>query len=157
MTAPNLPQDSRKSTAARWGARGAVLAVLLWNLSAALPFILAPEAYASAFELSGTVGAVLTRSIGVLFVMWVIPYFPVLRDPERYRMFLMVIIIQQLIGLGAETWMAFTLPAGHAALLATGRRFIAFDAAGMVLLTVAWMLTHHAAPDVAKDKSAADA
>lgn len=134
-----------------------MLAVLLWNLSAALPFILTPEAYAGAFELSGTVGAVLTRSIGVLFVMWVIPYFPVLRDPERYRVCLTVILVQQFVGLAAETWMAVTLPAGHATLLATGRRFITFDAAGMVLLLAAWMLTHHGAPDAARDKSAADA
>ncbi len=153
MTAPNLPQASRKSTAARWGARGAVLTVLLWNLSAALPFILAPATYAGAFELSGTVGAVLTRSIGVLFVMWIIPYFPALRDPERYRVCLTVILVQQLIGLIAETWMVLTLPPAHGALLATGKRFIAFDTAGLVLLAGAWSLTRPVPKKTAKDPS----
>ena len=153
MTAQNLPQASRKSTTARWGVRGAVLTVLLWNLSAALPFILAPEIYSGAFELSGIVGAVLTRSIGVLFIMWVIPYFPVLRDPERYRVCLVIILVQQLIGFTAETWMALTLPSGHGALLATGKRFFAFDAAGMVLLAGAWLLTRPVPKKTTKDQS----
>jgi len=156
MTAPNLPQPGWKSTRTRWLARGVILAVLLWNLSAALPFIAYPEAYAGAFELSGTVGAVLTRSIGVLFLMWVIPYLPAVLDPVRYRVCLAVILVQQGIGLTAESWMALTLPAGHASLRATGLRFIAFDAAGLVLLTAAWWLTRPAARDGARDRSAAE-
>lgn len=128
-----------------WIARGAILAVLLWNLSAALPFVAKPQIYAGAFELSGTVGAVITRSIGVLFLMWLIPYIPAIHQPVHCRACLGVIIVQQLIGLGSEVWMALTLPAGHSALLATGLRFIAFDAAGLLLLCGAWLLTRRAA------------
>lgn len=147
MTAHNLPQPSRKSTRALWGARGAILAVLLWNLSAAIPFIVTPATYASAFELAGTVGAVLTRSIGILFLMWVVPYIPALLDPARYRVCLTVILVQQIIGLAGETWMALTLPPGHAVLLATGTRFIIFDGAGLLLLAAAWQLARRRAND----------
>lgn len=122
-----------------------MLAVLLWNLSAALPFIAKPGIYAWAFELSGTVGAVITRSIGVLLLMWVIPYIPAIHQPVHCRACLGIIIVQQIIGLGGEIWMALTLPAGHPALLGTGLRFIAFDAAGLLLLCSAWLLTRHAA------------
>ncbi len=152
MPAQNLPQHSRKSTHAVWIARAAILTVLLWNLSAALPFIARPEAYAGAFELSGAHGSVLTRSIGVLFFMWIVPYIPALYDPVRCRVCLAVMLIQQVIGLGAETWMALTLPAGHAGLLATGMRFIAFDAAGLLLLGSAWALTRAIAPDAVRGK-----
>ncbi len=124
----------------KWLIRGAVLLVLLWNLSAALPFIACPAAYAGAFELSGTVGAVLTRSIGILFLMWVVPYVPALVEPARYRVCLTVIVVQQLIGLAGEGWMWLTLPPEHVALRATGARFIAFDAAGLLLLAGAWLL-----------------
>lgn len=88
--------------------------------------------------------------------MWVIPYLPAVLDPVRYRVCLAVILVQQGIGLVAESWMALTLPAGHASLRATGLRFIAFDAAGLVLLTAAWRLTRPAARDGAKDRSAAE-
>lgn len=141
MIAYNLPQPKRKSTRAIWFARGAIAAVLLWNLSAAVPFVIAPAAYAGAFELSGNVGAVLTRSIGILFLMWCVPYLPALWSPVRHRICLTVILVQQLIGLVGELWMALTLPPEHVILLTTGRRFIAFDAAGLLLLALAWHLS----------------
>ena len=54
-----------------------------------------------------------------------------------------VILAQQAIGLAGETWMWATLPPGHAALRATGLRFIAFDGAGLVGMGLAfWLLGH---------------
>ena len=46
------------------------------------------------------------------------------------------------IGLAGEAWMLATLPPGHDALRATGWRFVAFDAAGLVLLAAAcaWVM-----------------
>ncbi len=52
-----------------WIARGAILVVLLWNLSAAVPFVVHPAAYRGAFEVEGVVGEVIVRSVGLLFLM----------------------------------------------------------------------------------------
>ncbi len=156
MTATNLPQPGAKSRIWRLGnardriardriARVLILAVLLSNLSAAIPFILQPETYAGSFELGGVAGAIITRSFGILFLMWVTPYAPALWHPRRYRICLNVALAQQCIGLVGELWMWLALPAGgHAALHATGLRFIVFDTAGLVLLAAAWLLTRRA-------------
>ncbi len=133
-----------KVTGIAWRSRLARLtvgAVLLSNLSAALPFLFNPRPFVPAFELEGWVGELLVRSIGLLFLMWVIPYLPVLLDPLRYRCCLIVIITQQIIGLAGESWFWKMAPAGHTALQAVGGRFILFDSAGLFLLLIAlWSL-----------------
>lgn len=139
--AARVSQPGAKSI---WAVRGLILPVFLWNLSAAVPFVVTPGRYTWGFEVSGTVGELLVRSIGILFLMWVVPYVPALIAPQRHRVCLAVTVIQQGMGLAGESWMALTLPAGHAALWATGTRFIAFDAAGLVLLVAAWALARKA-------------
>jgi len=128
------------SSRALWWARGAVLLVWLSNLSAAVPYILWPERYLWAFEVQGVAGEVLVRSIGLLFVMWVVPYVPVILHPLRHRSCHTVIIIQQLLGLAGESWILATLPPGHPALRNTGGRFVLFDLVGLLLLLVPWLL-----------------
>jgi len=120
--------------------RALIAPVFLWNLSAALPFVFDPAPYVPAFELSGVPGAVMVRSLGLLFLMWNVPYLPALLAPRRWRVCVTVILIQQALGLAGEVWMALTLPAGHATLLSTGLRFIAFDSAGLLLLSLAQAL-----------------
>lgn len=137
MAAGRLPQRPVLSSARRWLIRALIAPVLAWNLSAAVPFMLAPATYAPAFELQGVPGAVMVRGMGILFLMWNVPHTAALLDPWRYRICVTVAVVQQLIGLLGEISMALTLPPGHAALLDTGLRFIAFDSAGLVLLAVA--------------------
>lgn len=139
MSRQKIAQPQAKSTAA-WIIRLLVALVLAVNLSAAVPFVLRPARYAPGFELAGVAGEVLVRSIGLLFVMWVVPYLPAIWNPARHRVCLPVIVAQQLIGLTGELWMWWALPAGHAALRATGQRFILFDAVGLVLLSAAWWI-----------------
>ncbi len=139
MSRQKIAQPQAKSTAA-WIVRLLVGLVLAANLSAAVPFVLHPTRYAAGFELEGVVGDVLVRSIGLLFVMWIVPYLPAIWNPARYRICLPIIVVQQLVGLTGELWMWWALPAGHAALRATGQRFILFDAAGLLLLGAAWWL-----------------
>jgi hypothetical protein len=115
--------------------------VLASNLSAAVPMVLWPDRYTGGFEVAGTPGLVLVRSIGLLFLMWVVPYVPAILHPQRYRICLMVILAQQCIGLLGESLMAVVLPAGHPALWATGTRYIIFDTAGLFLLGAAWYLS----------------
>jgi len=130
-----------------WLARLVVGTVFFLNVTCALAFIARPERYTPGFEVGGTPGRTLVRGIGFLFLMWNATYPPVLARPDRHRTLFMVILIQQAIGLGGETWMWATLPAGHAALQATGLRFIAFDGAGLVAMgLVFWCLKTPAWP-----------
>lgn len=119
-----------------WIARAAVAAVCAWNLSAAVPFALVPARYAAGFEASGVGGEALVRGMGILFLMWQVPFLPVIWDPRRHGACFGAIIAMQAVGLAGEVWMMSGLPSGHLALRATGMRFIAFDAAGLALLAL---------------------
>jgi hypothetical protein len=123
-----------------WAARGALAVVLIWNLQAALAFILAPDAHAPGFEVSGVPGRAVVQGFGVLFLMWNVPYAAALIQPVRQIVPFACAVVAQFIGLAGETWMLATLPPGHAALRATGLRFIAFDGAGLVLLAIVFAL-----------------
>jgi hypothetical protein len=114
--------------------------VLIWNLQAALAFILAPDAHAPGFEVSGVPGRVVVQGFGVLFLMWNVPYAAALVQPVRQIVPFGCAVVAQFIGLAGETWMLATLPPGHDALRATGLRFIAFDGAGLVLLAIVFAL-----------------
>ena len=127
----------------RWLARAALLAVLMANMTAALPFVLRPADYAAGFELSGVPGEAAVRGIGVLFLMWAVPFIPALIHPVRYRVAFTCVLVMQVIGLAGEALMLAGLPAGHAALRATGLRFIAFDGAGLLVLLAGYGLTFH--------------
>ena len=124
-----------------WLARAVVGLVFFFNVTCAIPFIVWPDRYAPSFEVSGVPGQALVRGMGILFLMWNATYPPVLVRPEHNRTLFLVILAQQAIGLAGETWMWVALPAGHAALRATGLRFIAFDGAGLVGMgLIYWLL-----------------
>jgi len=131
--------------AAIWSARLALIVVFFFNISCALAFIARPLAYAPGFEVSGVAGEALIRGIGILFLMWNVTYPLAIWNPWRYRWLLLIVVVQQAIGLAGETWMLLTLPPGHPSLAATGWRFVAFDGGGLVamLLTSAMMLMAH--------------
>jgi hypothetical protein len=125
-----------------WLARTALAVVLVLNLSAALPYLIQPARYLPGFELEGAVGEALVRGLGVLFLMWNATYPPVIAAPDRHKTLFAVVLAQQLIGIVGEVWIAVTLPAGHAALRATGLRFLLFDGAGLAAMTTAFILLH---------------
>jgi hypothetical protein len=124
-----------------WVSRLLIALVTLWNVQVAVVFIASPGAYVHAFELSGAAGDAAVRGMGILFLMWNVPYVFAAVNPVRYRLALICAIIMQFIGLIGETYILSTLPAGHTALSASILRFIAFDATGLVLLSIAWLLT----------------
>lgn len=126
-------------------ARMALGLVLAANLSAAIPYVLDPAAYASAFELGGAPGAAMVRGLGILFLMWNVTYLPVIVDPVRQRTVFGIVLAQQVIGLAGESWILASLPPGHAVLAASGLRFLAFDTAGLMLLLAAFLGTRQPA------------
>lgn len=128
------------SDARRWIARLLIGLVFAWNVQAALAFLILPSSFAWAYELSGVAGEAAMRGVGVLFLMWNVPYVPALWHPVRYRLALVLAWTMQLVGLAGESLILISLPSGHATLGYSVLRFIIFDGAGLALLGLAWWL-----------------
>lgn len=121
--------------------RLAYLVVFCWNVVCALQFVLDPESYVAGFELSGVEGRVAVQGLGVAFLMWNATYPAVIASPRRFRSLSVVVVVQQAIGLVGESWIMASLPAGHAALVASIQRFIVFDTVGLAIMlaTLIWL------------------
>ena len=124
-----------------WITRLLVLAVFAVNVYCALAFIIFPEKYLFAYELTGTAGAAAIQGIGVAFLMWNVTYPPVIVHPDRFRMLFIIVLVQQIVGLVGEVFILLTLPEGHGVLAGNIMRFIAFDAGGLVLLFAGFFLS----------------
>ena len=122
-------------------ARAALTAVLVANMSAAIPYVFRPADYVAAYELTGAPGEVVVRGFGLLFLMWAVPFVPAILHPTRNRVAFACVLAMQVIGLIGESLMLAALPAGHDALRATGLRFIAFDGIGFILLLIGYRLS----------------
>lgn len=124
-----------------WLARGLVGLVLVINVQSALVFIWQPEVYRASFALSGDVGAAVVRSMGVLFLMWNVPYMVAVVNPKKHRISLFEAIAMQTIGLAGETLIYLSLPEAHAIARGSVMRFIIFDAGGLAALCLAAWIT----------------
>jgi hypothetical protein len=120
--------------------RGLIGVVILFNLQAALVFLLWPGNYTSAFELEGVIGEAMLSGLGVLFLMWNVPYAVAMWNPIRYRISLYEALAMQTIGLVGESMIYATLPQIHSLARGSIMRFIAFDALGLLLLIAAAIL-----------------
>lgn len=119
-------------------ARVAVAVVFALNVQCAVQFVLWPETFAEAYELSGIAGEAAVRGLGIAFLMWNTTYPAVIASPRRFRVLFVVVLAQQMIGIAGETAIMLGLPAGHAVLGSSILRFIAFDAAGLILMAAAF-------------------
>jgi hypothetical protein len=124
-----------------WAARVLIGYVLVLNVQAAVLFIAQPEAFAPGFELSGAPGAGMVRGMGILFLMWNVPYAVALSHPLKRQVSLVEAVVMQAIGFFGETFLLLGLPAGHAAIVDSVGRFILFDGIGLGALVVALFLT----------------
>ena len=120
--------------------RGLIGIVILFNLQAALVFLLWPQNYIPAFELEGVIGEAMLRGLGVLFLMWNVPYAVAMWNPIRYRISLYEALVMQTIGLVGESIIYATVPEIHSLVRGSIMRFIAFDALGLLLLITAAIL-----------------
>ncbi len=127
------PQPHR----ATWPPRLLILPVTAWNLQAALAFTLQPESFAPGFMLSGVPGAAAVRGVGILFLMWNIPYLAALWHPQKNLLALKLAAAMQAVGLLGELYLLSTLTAEYATLAASIIRFVAFDGIGLLLLLAA--------------------
>jgi hypothetical protein len=122
-------------------ARGLIGLVILWNLQAAAVFLIWPERYIAGFELQGIASEAMLRGLGVLFVMWNVPYAVALWHPVRYRISLYESLAMQIIGLVGETAILLSVSSVYAMLRTSISRFILFDIGGLILLVVAAVIT----------------
>jgi hypothetical protein len=120
-----------------WLARGLIAVVFAWNVQCALAFLISPATFAPGFEVAGPAGDAIVRGIGVLFLMWNVPYFVALLHPARYRVSLYEALAMQAIGVLGESLILVSLSSGHLVARATISRFILFDGAGLLLLALA--------------------
>ena len=133
-----MPQKMNKS--AVWISRILIAAVTVMNVQAAFQFMLTPQNYAYGFEMTGTVGEAMVRGMGVLFLMWNIPYMFAAYHPARNFISLVEAVIMQFIGVTGETLILLGMPEGHPLIEASVKRFIIFDGSGLVFLAVALLL-----------------
>jgi hypothetical protein len=123
-----------------WVTRILIAVVIAWNVQAAAVFLLRPEVYAPAFQVSGEAGEAMVRGLAVLFLMWNVPYAVALWHPARFRVSLYEACAMQGIGLIGESLIYLSLSPALAVARASVGRFILFDAIGLLaLLAAAWI------------------
>jgi hypothetical protein len=131
-----MDQASRKN----WIARGLIGLVLFLNVDCAVLFLKSPGLFAPGFEMPGAVGEAMVRGMGVLFLMWNVPYVVAAWNPTRYRISLWQAVVMQAIGLAGESYIFLNLPVEHTIARASILRFILFDGGGLVALLIAGMM-----------------
>lgn len=126
---------------ALWLSRLLVGSVLALNVQCAMAFMIFPASFAPGFELNGATGEAAVRGMGVLFLMWNVPYGVAFWHPVRHRLSLLEALGMQAIGLAGESWILSILTATEHTLARQSLvRFVVFDAIGLVaLLAAAWI------------------
>ena len=124
-----------------WLARGCIAIVFFANIQCAIAFLLSPSVFAPSYEMAGTIGNATIRAIGVLFLMWNVPYAVALWHPSRHRLSLWEATSMQAIGVIGESIILASLPESHAVLRHSIGRFVWFDGVGLaLLLTAVWLI-----------------
>ncbi len=130
-----------------WLARILIGLVFFFNVQCALVFLFSAPDYAPSFELSGAAGEGMVRGLGLLFLMWNVPYAVALWQPARYRLSLFEAVVMQAIGYFGETALWFTFSGDHFLLRSSIERFMLFDGSGLLLLLLAaWMVSRRRLP-----------
>ncbi|MBE0687747.1 MAG: hypothetical protein IH585_17275 [Anaerolineaceae bacterium] len=113
------------------------------NIQAGIDFYFNPEKFTSAYELSGVPGEISVAGVGLLFIMWNVPYAFALCNPIKNRNSLLQATIMQAFGLIGETALLYRFSAQDFPYLASSiKRFIIFDSAGLILLFLAGFIIY---------------
>lgn len=125
---------------AAWLCRICFAIVFVVNVHCALGYVISPSDFAGGFQLSGVEGAVAVQGIGIAFLMWNATYPLFIVSPQRFRVLGFVVLAQQIIGLVGESVIYLNLPAGFTQLAESINRFIAFDAFGLVIMAISFIM-----------------
>ncbi len=96
----------KKSNVLIWVSRTLICAVTFSNLLAAFQFMLRPNIYAPGFELQGESGTAAIQGMGLLFLMWNVPYIVALLHPFKHSISLIEAVAMQTIGVVGEECIA---------------------------------------------------
>ena len=121
-------------------ARALIGIVTFFNLQCALYFLFRPADYAPGFELTDVPGSAIIQGMGLLFIMWNIPYLFALVNPLKYMVSLVEAVIMQAVGVFGESILFLGLKGEHPLVRASVLRFIYFDGGGLILLALALFL-----------------
>jgi hypothetical protein len=132
--------DQNKAVKSRiWITRILIFIVFTLNVTCAIQFLRQPASFAPSFDLSSEAGIMVIQSLGVLFLMWNVPYAIAIIHPDRYYVALVSAVIMQSIGVLGESWIYFQIQSLILSKLSI-LRFIWFDTAGFFLLLIAMLL-----------------
>lgn len=123
-----------------WLCRACFTIVFVVNVHCALGYVISPSDFAGGFQLSGVEGAVAVQGIGIAFLMWNATYLLFIVSPQRFCVLGFIVLAQQIIGLVGESAIYLSLPAGFAQLAESINRFIAFDAFGLIIMTISFII-----------------
>lgn len=126
-----------------WISRGCIAIVFLANVQCAVAFIILPDSYVPQYELTDTAGIATIQAIGILFLMWNVPYAVALWHPIRHRTSLWEAVIMQAIGVIGESIILVSLPESRVVLRSSIERFLWFDGLGLVLLLLAIKMVYN--------------
>ena len=135
----NLPIENINDRTIIWIIRLLIALVFASNILCAIQFFVNPSGYIQQFDQIGEAGIVVIRSLGILFLMWNVPYAIAIYQPYQYSVALISALLMQLIGFVGETWIYFSiqnLVNTRSSIL----KFMIFDFAGLLLLLVAFAL-----------------
>lgn len=122
-------------------ARILYLAVFISNLICIVAFITNPSSYIYSYQVAGAPGAVAAiEGIGIAFAMWNVTYPFFIFSRRNNSTLGLVIIVQQIVGLVGELYIRAGLSEDCAVLADSIMRFIWFDAGGLVLLIIGFVL-----------------
>lgn len=112
--------------------------VFILNIQAGIDFYLFPQKYTAAYGLTGISGDISVAGIGLLFIMWNVPYVFALWNPIKFNISLLQAIIMQAIGVVGESLLLNRFSSQDFPVLKNSiLRFIYFDSAGLILLLIA--------------------
>jgi len=118
-------------------ARLLIAIVLFFNLQCALVFLIWPQTYMPGFGLDGILGQQIVRALGVLFLMWNIPYLFALAHPVRHFISLLEAVLIQAIAVLGDALILLTAGPLPPQIQSTLQRFFLFDGVGLILLLIA--------------------
>lgn len=122
-------------------ARILYLAVFVSNMICIVAFIANPAGYIYSYQVNGAAGAeAAIEGIGVAFAMWNVTYPFFILNRKDNRALGLAIIVQQVVGLIGELYIKAGLGPECAELADSIVRFIWFDAGGLVLLIIGFVL-----------------
>jgi hypothetical protein len=123
-----------------WIIRALIAPVVFFNLQCSYAFLFHPEGYTTGFDLYEPTGTHMIQGLGLLFLMWNIPYLVALLDPIRHTTSLVEAVIMQAIGVIGESLLLLRVPQEYLNLHVSVIRFIVFDGGGFVFLLLALII-----------------